>query len=256
MSCLPSRLYAIVDTAQTGGRPLVSVIDAMLAGGVSVLQLRVKDRPADEFLRLALTARERTTRAGCLFIVNDRVDIALAARADGVHLGQDDLPLEAARPLVGEMLIGISTHSLEQAEAAERGGTPVPKGDGLNLGNYPVACWRRLAIRRGITADTEIVTWNSWSRRLSDRTQIGFGPMFPTRTKETGYGSRGVAMLESVRRRVGIPIVAIGGITADNVARTWNSGADAAAMISYLTQSDDITARVKEILDLKPSDTR
>ena len=210
MSCLPSRLYAIVDTAQTGGRPLVSVIDAMLAGGVSVLQLRVKDRPADEFLRLALTARERTTRAGCLFIVNDRVDIALAARADGVHLGQDDLPLEAARPLVGEMLIGISTHSLEQAEAAERGGA-----------DY-----------------------------------IGFGPMFPTRTKETGYGSRGVAMLESVRRRVGIPIVAIGGITAENVARTWNSGADAAAMISYLTQSDDITARVKEILDLKPSDTR
>ena len=210
MSCLPSRLYAIVDTAQTGGRPLVSVIDAMLAGGVSVLQLRMKDRPADEFLRLALTARERTTRAGCLFIVNDRVDIALAARADGVHLGQDDLPLEAARPLVGEMLIGISTHSLEQAEAAERGGA-----------DY-----------------------------------IGFGPMFPTRTKETGYGSRGVAMLESVRRRVGIPIVAIGGITAENVARTWNSGADAAAMISYLTQSDDITARVKEILDLKPSDTR
>ena len=210
MSCLPSRLYAIVDTAQTGGRPLVSVIDAMLAGGVSVLQLRVKDRPADELLRLALTARERTTRAGCLFIVNDRVDIALAARADGVHLGQDDLPLEAARPLVGEMLIGISTHSLEQAEAAERGGA-----------DY-----------------------------------IGFGPMFPTRTKETGYGSRGVAMLESVRRRVGIPIVAIGGITAENVARTWNSGADAAAMISYLTQSDDVTARVKEILDLKPSDTR
>ena len=210
MSCLPSRLYAIVDTAQTGGRPLVSVIDAMLAGGVSVLQLRVKDRPADEFLRLALTTRERTTRAGCLFIVNDRVDIALAARADGVHLGQDDLPLEAARPLVGEMLIGISTHSLEQAEAAERGGA-----------DY-----------------------------------IGFGPMFPTRTKETGYGSRGVAMLESVQRRVGIPIVAIGGITVENVARTWNSGADAAAMISYLTQSDDITARVKEILDLKPSDTR
>ena len=210
MSCLPSRLYAIVDTAQTGGRPLVPVIDAMLAGGVSVLQLRVKDRPADEFLRLALTARERTTRAGCLFIVNDRVDIALAARADGVHLGQDDLPLEAARPLVEEMLIGISTHSLEQAEAAERGGA-----------DY-----------------------------------IGFGPMFPTHTKETGYGSRGVAMLESVRRRVGIPIVAIGGITAENVARTWNSGADAAAMISYLTQSDDVTARVKEILDLKPSDPR
>ncbi len=206
MSCLPSRLYAIVDSAQTGGRPLDSVVDAMLAGGVSMLQLRVKDRPADEFLRMALTARERTARAGCLFIVNDRVDIALAARADGVHLGQEDLPLDAARPLVGDKLIGISTHSLEQAEAAERGGA-----------DY-----------------------------------IGFGPMFPTRTKETGYASRGLSMLESVRRRVGIPIVAIGGITAENVARTWESGADAAAMISYLTRSDDVEARVRSVLDRSP----
>ena len=203
MSCLPSRLYAIVDAEQTGGRALGTVIDAMLAGGVSVLQLRVKDRPADEFLRMALTAREKTARAGCLFIVNDRVDIALAARADGVHLGQDDLPLEAARRLAGHRLIGVSTHGPEQAEAAERGGA-----------DY-----------------------------------IGFGPMFPTRTKETGYASRGLEMLESVRRRVGIPIVAIGGITAENVARTWNSGADAAAMISYLTRGDDITTRVRSILD-------
>ncbi len=206
MSCLPSRLYAIVDTAQTGGRPLDSVVDAMLAGGVAVLQLRVKDPPADEFLRMALTLRERTARAGCLFIVNDRVDIALAARADGVHLGQEDLPLDAARPLVGNKLIGISTHSLEQAEAAERGGA-----------DY-----------------------------------IGFGPMFPTRTKETGYASRGLSMLESVRRRVAIPIVAIGGITAENVAQTWESGADAAAMISYLTRSDDVEARVRSVLDRSP----
>ncbi len=206
MSCLPSRLYAIVDTAQTGGRPLDSVVDAMLAGGVAVLQLRVKDRPADEFLRMALTLRERTARAGCLFIVNDRVDIALAARADGVHLGQEDLPLDAARPLVGNKLIGISTHSLDQAEAAERGGA-----------DY-----------------------------------IGFGPMFPTRTKETGYASRGLSMLESVRRRVAIPIVAIGGITAENVAQTWESGADAAAMISYLTRSDDVEARVRSVLDRSP----
>lgn len=202
MTVLPSRLYAIVDAAQTGGRPLAEVVDAMLAGGVAVLQLRVKDGSAGEFLRMALDTRERTERAGCLFIVNDRVDIALAARADGVHLGQDDLPLEAARPLMGDRLIGISTHSVEQAEEAERGGA-----------DY-----------------------------------IGFGPMFPTRTKETGYASRGPAMLRSVRSRVRLPIVAIGGITAGNVAQTWGSGADAAAMISYLTRGEDIAARVKEIL--------
>lgn len=208
MSLLPSRLYAILDPDQTGDRPLAPVLDAMLAGGVSVLQLRVKERPADEFLRLALTVREHTSRAGCLFIVNDRVDIALAAGADGVHLGQEDLPLEAARPLVGKRLIGVSTHSVEQAEEAERGGA-----------DY-----------------------------------IGFGPMFPTRTKETGYETRGLTMLASVRRRVSLPIVAIGGITAENVAQTWSNGADAAAMISYLTRGGDVAVRVRSVLDLKPEE--
>lgn len=206
MNRLPSRLYAIADANQTGGRPLDRVVEAMLAGGVSVLQLRVKDRPAGEFLRTALTVRERTARAGCLFIVNDRLDIALAADADGVHLGQEDLPLEAARPLMGNKLIGVSTHSLPQAEQAEQGGA-----------DY-----------------------------------IGFGPVFDTRTKQTGYSSRGLSMLESVSRRVRIPIVAIGGLTADNAPQTWSRGADAAAMIGYLTRGADVSARVRRVLDLAP----
>lgn len=206
MNRLPSRLYAIADADQTGGRPLDRVVEAMLAGGVSVLQLRVKDRPAGEFLRTALTVRERTARAGCLFIVNDRLDIALAADADGVHLGQEDLPLEAARPLMGDKLIGVSTHSLPQAEQAEQGGA-----------DY-----------------------------------IGFGPVFDTRTKQTGYSSRGLSMLESVSRRVRIPIVAIGGLTADNAPQTWSRGADAAAMIGYLTRGADVSARVRHVLDLAP----
>lgn len=206
MSRLPSRLYAIADADQTGGRPLDRVVEAMLAGGVSVLQLRVKDRPAGEFLRAALTVRERTARAGCLFIVNDRLDVALAADADGVHLGQEDLPLEAARPLMGDKLIGVSTHSLSQAEQAEQGGA-----------DY-----------------------------------IGFGPVFDTRTKQTGYPSRGLSMLESVSRRVRIPIVAIGGVTADNAPQTWSRGADAAAMIGYLTRGRDVSARVRRVLDLAP----
>lgn len=206
MNRLPSRLYAIADADQTGGRPLARVVEAMLAGGVSVLQLRVKDRPAGEFLRTALTVRERIARAGCLFIVNDRLDIALAADADGVHLGQEDLPLEAARPLMGDKLIGVSTHSLSQAEQAEQGGA-----------DY-----------------------------------IGFGPVFDTRTKQTGYSYRGLSMLESVRSQVRIPIVAIGGLTADNAPQTWSRGADAAAMIGYLTRGRDVSARVRRVLDLAP----
>ena len=119
---LLSPLYAILDPSQTRARPPEEVLKNLLEGGTKLLQLRAKNRPAEEFLRLALETRRQTSQSGCLFIVNDRIDIALAAGADGVHLGQEDLPLRAARKLMGEKLIGISTHDLTQAEEAEKGG--------------------------------------------------------------------------------------------------------------------------------------
>jgi len=204
---LPSPLYAIADTTQTGGRPLSTVVEKMVAAGVRILQLRVKDRSGNDFFELARDIRTVTARADCLLIINDRLDIALAVNADGIHLGQEDLPITAARPLLGDKIIGVSTHSREQAEEAEQQGA-----------DY-----------------------------------IGFGPIFGTHTKNTGYAPRGLTMLSEVRQAVQIPIVAIGGVAGNNVASVWANGADGAAMISHLTRGD-VTARVDEVLRSAPGE--
>jgi thiamine-phosphate pyrophosphorylase len=115
-------LYAILDPEQTRSRPAQGVLAALLEAGVSILQLRVKSLPPVDFLELAKQARAATRRHHCQLIINDRIDIALACDADGVDLGQDDLPLSAGRKLMGGRIVGISTHDLEQARAAERDG--------------------------------------------------------------------------------------------------------------------------------------
>ncbi|MGH7830683.1 MAG: thiamine phosphate synthase [Candidatus Binatia bacterium] len=204
---LPSPLYAILDPTQTKGRPPVSILSALLVGGAAIVQLRAKEMPPNEFFRLAQEVREHTRSSGCLFIVNDRVDIALASQADGVHLGQDDLPLRVARKLMGKKIVGISTHDLEQAVEAEKGGA-----------DY-----------------------------------IGFGPIFGTATKQTGYSARGLAMLREVRKAVKLPIVAIGGVTEENVTQVWQAGAVSAAMISDLMAAEDVAEKVRRILALRQS---
>lgn len=115
---LPSRLYAIVDPLDTGRDPLV-LARAMLAGGARLLQLRLKTAATGELLATAAALRELTAAAGATFIVNDRADVARACGADGVHLGQEDLPVEAARPIAGPTaIIGFSTHSEKQLARA------------------------------------------------------------------------------------------------------------------------------------------
>ena len=96
------------------------IVEAALEGGANVVQLRKKTMPKGELYAMALALRRLTLLHGALFIVNDHVDIAIAADADGVHLGQDDLPPAVVRELpgFGGRLIGRSTHSLEQARAA------------------------------------------------------------------------------------------------------------------------------------------
>ena len=121
MTRLPSHFYAIVDTA--GGHDPVSLAETLLDAGARIMQLRLKDAPGRDFLAAARAIAEMCRRRGAILIVNDRVDIAILADAHGVHLGQTDLPLEAARRIAGpDMMIGISTHNVEQARAAENGG--------------------------------------------------------------------------------------------------------------------------------------
>jgi thiamine-phosphate pyrophosphorylase len=200
---LPS-LYAILDPEQTKGRAPSHILRELLSGGARTLQLRAKTLSPRDFLDLARKTRTLTQPHGCRLIINDRVDIALACGADGVHLGQEDMPLHAARKLMGDKIIGISTHDVAQAKEAEHGGA-----------DY-----------------------------------IGFGPMFGTTTKNTGYAARGLDMLRHVRAAVRIPIVAIGGITENNVAQVWQAGADSAAIISDLLGADDIAGKITRILRL------
>ncbi|HEV2707814.1 MAG TPA: thiamine phosphate synthase [Pyrinomonadaceae bacterium] len=119
MLSLP-KLYPITD-ARLCGLSHAAQVAAFVAGGATFVQVREKHLGAREFYEQAEAAAEVARRAGATLIVNDRVDIALALRADGVHLGQDDLAPEAARRLLGnEAIVGFSTHSVEQAMAAAR----------------------------------------------------------------------------------------------------------------------------------------
>jgi len=116
-------LYVVLDRTAARGRDLVDLLALALAGGSRMIQLRDKEWPSGRLLPLAERLRAACAAAGATFIVNDRVDLALAVGADGVHLGQDDLPARAARPLLRPgMILGISTHSVEQARAAQADG--------------------------------------------------------------------------------------------------------------------------------------
>jgi thiamine-phosphate diphosphorylase len=116
-------LYVVLDRTAARGRDLVELLALALAGGSRMIQLREKEWPSGRVLPLAEVLRAACAAAGATFIVNDRVDLALAVGADGVHLGQDDLPARAARPLLRPgMILGISTHGVEQARAAQADG--------------------------------------------------------------------------------------------------------------------------------------
>jgi thiamine-phosphate pyrophosphorylase len=115
-------LYVVITESFCKGRFALDVLDAVLDAGVRLVQFREKDLEDGERLARAGAFRERTARAEALLIVNDRVDIALAAEADGVHLGQGDLPVADARRIAPDLIIGASTHNLEQALAAQDAG--------------------------------------------------------------------------------------------------------------------------------------
>ena len=168
-----------------------------------MVQLREKSLPPIELHSLAKELRGRCREAGCLFIVNDRVDLALAVEADGVHVGQDDLPAREARRLLRPgMLLGVSTHDEDQARRA--------RDDGADY--------------------------------------IAVGSMFPTGSKP-GFRLVGPELLRRVRPDIAVPLVAIGGITVDNVAEVIRAGADAVAVISAVCAASDPTAATRSFME-------
>ncbi|GEA18536.1 thiamine phosphate synthase [Moorella sp. E306M] len=115
----PWDLYVIITTELGGGRPTLELVRQSLAGGATAIQLREKDLPARELVELGREIRELTRAAGATFIINDRLDIALAVEADGVHLGQEDLPARVARELLGPgKILGVSTGTVAEARQA------------------------------------------------------------------------------------------------------------------------------------------
>ncbi|NOZ70289.1 MAG: thiamine phosphate synthase [Deferribacteres bacterium] len=163
-----------------------------MAAGIRMIQLREKQMSRKDIYREALSIRSLTLQHKTTFIINDYIDIAMAVNADGVHLGQDDMPVEEARRIMGrKKLIGVSTHSLKQAVAAQEAGA-----------DY-----------------------------------IGFGPVSYTATKDAGR-PKGLNALRKIKSRINIPVVAIGGITPENVGDVLASGADAVAVISGILRGD------------------
>lgn len=194
-------LYCITCEEHSRGRSTLETADEMLAAGAKILQYREKEKTKRQKYLDCLKLRAMTLGSGALFIVNDDVDIALAVKADGVHLGQDDMPVEAARSILGaEAVIGVSTHSPSQALEAVRSGA-----------DY-----------------------------------IGVGPLFPTRTKKDVCAAVGLEYLDYAVRNVHIPFVAIGGIKLHNLEEVLERGAKCVALVTEITESPDIKARIGE----------
>lgn len=124
-----SDLYPVISSEFTAGRDVLDVLKMVADGGAKIVQLREKNKSSREVYDLAVAYREITDRYNMLLIIDDRAAIAEAVAADGVHLGQDDFPPEEARRLFPDLMIGVSTHNLDEALAAERSGC-----DYLNIG--------------------------------------------------------------------------------------------------------------------------
>ncbi len=122
-------LYPVISSEFTDGRDSIEVLKSIIAGGAKVVQLREKNISKDKLYSLACEYRKITKEADVLLIINDHVDIALAVKADGVHLGQDDLPIEAAKLIAPDIFFGVSTHDLEEVIDAQKRGA-----DYINIG--------------------------------------------------------------------------------------------------------------------------
>ena len=115
-------LYLVTSQSLSKGHTTLDIVRCAVLAGVKLIQLREKNMPLPEYLDLAQAVRDLTRPYECLLIINDRVDVALAVDADGVHLGQDDLPITAARAIAPNMIIGASSHNIPEAVKAQEEG--------------------------------------------------------------------------------------------------------------------------------------
>ena len=196
-------VYVITDEEIYPGRTHIEIAEAALSGGARLIQLRDKTAKDRAFFVSALAIRRLCTMAGALFFINDRVDIAAAVGADGVNVGQSDIPVPMVRKILGpKAIIGQSCDNVEQALEAERIGA-----------NY-----------------------------------VGFGPVYATSTKLDTAPVSGLEALRQVSNAVSIPVIAIGGIAASNIADVAAAGAASAAVVSAVVCADDMREATTDLI--------
>ena len=194
-------LYVIIDREALGGKDEVETCRQAIRGGANIIQLRDKVGNKSQMLNSARQIKDACIPSGIPFIMNDYLDIALASGADGLHLGQEDLPVAAARRLLPiDKLIGCSTTTEQEALKAE--------ADGADY--------------------------------------IAVGSIYPTQSKKSATVV-GLERLRKIRDSVSLPIVAIGGINADNARTVLDAGADAVAVISAILEGDSVERATRKI---------
>lgn len=188
------KLHILTDTVLQSRFSHMEITRLAIAGGADTIQYRQKSGATRQMIEIARNMKRLCSEAGVMFIVNDRLDVAIAAEADGVHLGQDDFPIPMARELLGEgRIIGGSAATLDEA---------------------------RKCLSEG--AD-----------------YVGFGPVYPTSSKDDAGPVSGIDILKQVVEIIPLPIIAIGGVGAENIPDVMRAGAHGIAVISAVCCQDD-----------------
>jgi thiamine-phosphate pyrophosphorylase len=188
------RFHVLTDICLQSRFSHVELAKLAIAGGADTIQFRQKEGATRQMIRVAEEMRDLCQRAGVTFIINDRVDVAIASHADGVHLGRDDFPIPLARKLLGEKaIIGGSAGTVEEAQKC----------------------------------------------RLEGADYIGFGPVYPTTSKEDAGPAAGLGSLKQIVESIPLPIIAIGGIAVNNASPLIQAGVHGIAVISAVCCQQD-----------------
>ncbi len=188
------KLHILTDTVLQSRFSHMEITRLAIVGGADTIQYRQKSGSTREMIEIARNMKRLCSEADVTFIVNDRLDVAIAAEADGVHLGQEDFPIPMARELLGEgRIIGGSAATLDEA---------------------------RKCLSEG--AD-----------------YVGFGPVYPTSSKDDAGPVSGIDILKQVVEIIPVPIIAIGGVGAENIPDVMRAGAHGIAVISAVCCQDD-----------------
>jgi thiamine-phosphate pyrophosphorylase len=188
------RFHVLTDTVLQSQFSHLELAELAIDGGADTIQFRQKSGETRQMIRVAEQMQVLCKRAGVTFITNDRVDVAIASHADGVHLGQNDFPIDLARKLMGEeAIIGGSASNLEEARKC----------------------------------------------LLEGADYIGFGPVYPTTSKEDAGPVGGLGLLKQVVDEIPLPIIAIGGLTVENIPMVMEVGVHGIAVISAVCCQND-----------------